>query len=221
MYINNDEIWKEISKKIIIPNKNLENVNYIVLKNKESIPKKLRINGNYWIVTNEPINHSFNNNKHPDKIYNNYKIIYNGVATNLYGRIINHLFNSRFSGMSGISVDLYCDVLPKKQSHTKAAYGLNKKTPFINDNGIYRRISAKKDLLFLNLSDKEKDYIISCDIERYYFYNGIDITTEKHCDYEWRFYYLPSKESSLSSFIEQQWRKKYGYPQLCSYKEGR
>ena len=70
------------------------------------------------------------------------------------------------------------------------------------------------------LSSEEK-YYISKTHDDIFFKNGINVEDEKHCKYEWRFYYIPILNHSIRDFIEVEWRKLYGTPVLCSYSEGR
>ena len=107
--------WKKQEEKYLkaiseveIPDEQLNNVDYIDLKEKkdiEVIPEKG--GGCYWIWTNEPIKHYFHKHITPQK-FNNGEIIYNGITLkNVRARVNHHLIGEIGAGWSGISIDLY------------------------------------------------------------------------------------------------------------------
>lgn len=69
-----------------------------------------------------------------------------------------------------------------------------------------KKINNKDDII------KNKDVI--------YFKNGINIFDNKHINYNWIVYYLEIDNHNIRDYIEIEWRKKYGVPQLCSYTSG-
>lgn len=185
----------------------------------EKIPKNK--GGIYFITTNENINHSFHNkNKKFPKIHDDFTIIYNGTSSDLYSRSKNHLMRDKNKGMSGISVDILTTE-EKVESHTKCCFSTNKrkKTPFIIETET--RISEFNQCYQLNTSEKEQKFISENNNKIIYFRNGINVLSEKHINFEWKFYYLIIESHSVRDIVETNWRKKYGTPILCTYHEGR
>ena len=216
------ENFNSFSEKMWIPNENLDGCIKVLLKKQEDfdlIPKKV---GAYWILTDEPINHSMSSsNIQKPNIINGFEIIYNGVASNLNSRSKEHLFREKCEGQSVISVDLYIEQKNISDSHVKYAWfdkiqGKGKKTPYI----LKEKISCKDDIFLLNLSNEEIEFVKNCEKNYIKFWNGININWNKHKDFNWYFCYYESN-TFLADLIEKKWRKVYGKPKLCSYTEGR
>src|SRR5690606_37797450 len=167
--------WKEIDleiynfeNKIIIPNENLENVPFIVVKSYDDLLKIPKKGGCYWIWTDRVINHSFNNQKHPNK-FDNGEIIYNGIAKDdIRGRIQKHLLGHAEEGFSAVSIDLYFNTNVK--SHKKKICSKYKNSAYLGN----KRIREKELLEFLNFSNDEKLFINNNESEEFYFRNGIN-----------------------------------------------
>jgi hypothetical protein len=49
-------------------------------------------------------------------------------------------------------------------------------------------IRSKDDFYKINLSEKEKEVLQGLEYEKIYFRNGIDVTEEKHREFEFRVY---------------------------------
>lgn len=197
----------------------LEGLSYVTIESMDDfkqIPKGK--GGVYFIVTNEPIDHSFHYHKMPQRLTDGYEIIYNGTAQDLQDRAKKHLFRSVSKGMSGISIDLLTTG-EKVESHTKCCYDANKraKTPFVNGT----RIASTEQLESMNFSEHEKEYIRNHQGQTLYFKNGINALDEKHNKYSYRFYYQIILSHSVRDIVETTWRKKNGVPRLCTYTEGR
>lgn len=189
----------------------------------EHIPKKIQ--GTYWICTNEPITHCLHKGVNiPKKLENNFQIVYSGSSCDLRDRAKQHLL--RISGvygtMSGISVDILQQAPTNKSSHAKCLWtpAKNKKLPKILKIDQYVKPVDKEDILnSMYLSAEEQSYVSNTnDI---FFKNGINVEDEKHRPYKWIFYYTQIMNHSIRDFIEIKWRKLYGIPVLCSYSEGR
>ena len=204
------------------PNDKLHFCEYIKLTKESDFEKIPRNKGGiYFITTNENINHSFHNkNKKFPKIHDDFTIIYNGTSSDLYSRAKNHLLRDKNKGMSGISVDILTTE-EKVESHTKCCFSKNKKkkTPFIIETGT--RISDFNQCYQLNIFEKEQKFISENKNKIIYFKNGINVLSEKHINFEWKFYYLIIESHSVRDMVETNWRKKYGTPILCTYHEGR
>lgn len=204
----NENIWT--------PDAALSQIPYVVITRQEDLKNVPKTNGAYWIVTNEPVNHSmFGNKEFPVKI-GDFEIIYNGIAGDLQGRAKAHLLRTKCAGMSGISVDLYMgDQCPK--SHIKAAFSTKKKVPYIGG----QRVATQSDLQKMALSSQELAWLKQqCDEDEILFWNGINVLWPKHRPFEWRFYYF-EEEKIMTDMIENKWRERYGKPRLCSYNDGR
>jgi len=205
------------------------------LKNSTDLHNIPNMGGCYWILTNFPINHSFNkefNNRPPIINVNNinYEVIYNGQASNLRSRIKQHLLNSsdKVSGMSGISVEITTNYKQgTKISHNKIAYTSNtrKKTAYneiTNQKLTLHELNAFKTdetiTNYLNLPENNNEQ------STLYFKNGINIAEDKYKSFSWLVLYYNMNESiynDLSNIIETHWRNKNGMPKLCTYKCGR
>jgi len=213
-----DALIREQTKAWIVSDDNLNNVDFVEIKNKndfERIPNK---GGVYWISTNEPIVHSLHKRKTPQK-NNDFEIIYNGLAKdNVRSRIKKHLFREESAGWSAISVDILLEGNDPK-SHTKIAMAPGRvKVPYIN-NAPVRNLRL---LSQFNLSEEERNFIQkNSNKGHFYFSNGIDCLSAKHNNFIYRVYFITELSEVYSSFIEKAWRKKCGYPRLCSYKSGR
>lgn len=193
------------------------------IKDIEKIPKKIQ--GTYWISTNEPILHCLNKGVNiPKKLDNNFQIVYSGSSCDIRDRAKQHLLriNGVFGTMSGISVDILQQAPTSKSSHAKCIWSpvKNKKLPKISKLNQYVKPLDKSDILnIMYLSPEEKSYISNTN--EIFFKNGINVEDEKHRQYEWIFYYTMIMNHSIRDFIEIEWRKLYGIPVLCSYSEGR
>lgn len=214
---------KNIISDIIIPNKNLSNIHSIKLTTIKDFDLLPKTRGNYFIVTNKEINHSFHNEntlKFPEKINDNLHIIYNGITDNIQLRIKQHLLRKNVTNIpSGISIELITNFAYNK-SHTKKLLSLNSsKIPYIN-----KEKASIENIKNLNLS-KEESFIINDYItkktDNVYFKNGIDITNNIHNKFDWYIYYVEVKDKILNEYIEQKWREEFGLPKLCTYSFGR
>lgn len=183
--------------------------------------------GLYWITSNEPINHCLNSGLYClTNINDDSKIIYNGSSGDIRSRIKEHLYRIDEKGgegsQSGISIDILNKNFDdnKKISHIKCLYGENKKTPKYFKEGKIKKINNKNDIINdIYFSKEEINIIKSKDV--IYFKNGINIFDNKHKKFNWVVYYLEIDNHNIRDYIEIEWRKKYGVPQLCSYISGR
>lgn len=212
--------WLEQEKKFLdaikdveIPNQNLNNVDFKLLKTSADINSIPSGGGCYWIWTNEPVKHSLHKHKTPDS-FDRGEIIYNGIAKDdVKGRIFHHLFGFEDAGWSGISLDIYTN---KSVSHRKKACSPTGKVPYLHN----QPIKTKNQLLQLSLSENEKEYINGYNGDVFYFRNGVNITEEKHKNYDYRAYFITGLTSLYLEHIEKTWRE-FGLPKLCSYSSGR
>jgi hypothetical protein len=212
--------WLEQEKKFLdaikdveIPNQKLTNVDFILLKTSADVNSIPSGGGCYWIWTNEPVKHSLHKHKTPD-IFDSGEIIYNGIAKDdVKGRIFHHCFGFEDAGWSGISLDIYTK---KSVSHRKKACSQTGKVPYLNN----QPIKTKNQLMQLYLSENEKNYINGNEGDVFYFRNGINITEEKHINYDFRAYFITGLTSLYLEHIETKWRE-FGLPKLCSYSSGR
>jgi len=210
-----------------VPDAELSGISSVRIKSLtdvEDIPR--RIQGTYWISTNEPITHCLHKGVSiPKKLGNSFQIVYSGTSCDLRERAKQHLLrtNGVYGTMSGISIDiLQQPPSTNKSSHAKLLWSpaRNKKLPKILKSNNYVKPLDKTDILnILHLSPEEKSYI--SDTNEVFFKNGIHVQDEKHRPYEWIFYYTPIMNHTIRDFIEIQWRKLHGIPVLCSYSEGR
>lgn len=238
-----NEIWQQEEQKFLkaihdvrIPNQKLKEVPFITPHSKEDFEQIPASGGCYWIWTNEPVLHSLHKNDTPTS-FDGGEIIYNGIAKdNVRGRAKHHLLGEVDAGWSGISLDIYFgDTI----SHRKKALSEKGKVPYIKENSIVKRaikakglskgdtierfkpIRSKNDFLKIHLTDSEKKTLEKAGYENIYFRNGIDITEDKHKEFEFRVYFITGLSSLYLDFIEKKWRKDFGLPKLCSYSSGR
>lgn len=238
-----NEIWHEEEVKFLkaiedvkIPDGKLNDVSFIIPKSKEDFEQIPASGGCYWIWTNEPVIHSLHKNITPTP-FDDGEIIYNGIAKdNVRGRALHHLLGDVDAGWSGISLDLY---FGDTKSHRKKAFSNSGKVPYIQEDYIrkkgsvkygfkkgdvvkkYIALKSKTDLLKIHLHDTEKKELEKFEEKDFFFRNGIDLTDEKHSNYEFRVYFITGLSSLYLDFIEKKWREKYGLPKLCSYSSGR
>lgn len=238
-----NEIWQEEDQKFLvairdikIPNGNLDDVAFIVVKEISDFEKIPTGGGCYWIWTNEPVYHTLHKNPTP-KPFEGGEIIYNGIAKDdVIGRIKHHLLGAIDAGWSGISLDIYFgDTI----SHRKKALSEKGKVPYILEKAIVKRaiptkklkrgdeierlkpIRTKEDFLHIYLSEKEREQILQESIDKIHFRNGINIFDEKHKVFEFRVYFITGISPLYLDFIEKKWRKDFNLPKLCSYSSGR
>lgn len=222
-----EEKFKKLEKKIKIPDKFLNKVDFVVLKTKNDFNLIPNTGGCYWVWTNEPVKHRFHQNKIPKKIHRG-EIIYNGIAKdNVQNRIIHHLQGEQNAGWSGISLDIY---YKKSISHRKKVMSAKGKVPYVecppnSRNGKkddeLKPIRDKKLLFKLFLSKKEKSFLKKSYKKEYYFRNGVNIFEPKHRRYKFKVYFITGLETLYTEYIEKKWREKFGLPKLCSYSAGR
>ena len=239
-----NNIWREEEKKYLqaiqdvrIPNASLDDVDNISPKVADDFSVIPSEGGCYWIWTNEPVLHSLHKNPTP-KPFNSGEIIYNGIAKdNVRARVMHHLLGQEDAGWSGISLDIYFgDTI----SHRKKALSEKGKVPYISEQTILKRsiksknlkkgdvverlkpIRNKEDFLKIFLSEKEKSLLEKTEYNKIFFRNGINITEEKHAQYDFKVYYITGLSSLYLEFIEKKWREDNGWlPKLCSYSSGR
>ncbi|MEE9378407.1 MAG: hypothetical protein V3V33_10265 [Candidatus Lokiarchaeia archaeon] len=215
-----DKKVKEFEKSIEIPNAELDNVPFVILKSEDDFEKIPKKGGCYWVVTNEPIIHKFHKHGLPKKM-RDMEIIYNGVAKdNVHHRIKQHLLiNKEDPGWSAIRIDLLLKT--HRAYHRQKAMSIKPRTrvPYFDD----KEIRKFEDLLKLNLSQIEIEYVLAHkDAEAFHFKNGINIFDEKHKNYDYKVYFIADLKSiTYLDFIEKKWREQYGLPKLCSYLSGR
>lgn len=199
----------------------------IVIKKSDDFDLISNKPGLYWITTNEQINHCLNSGLNClTNINDDSKIIYNGSSGDIRSRIKEHLYRSDEKGGEGTQSGISIDILNKnfennkKISHVKCLWGENKKTPKYFKDGKIKKINDKNDIINeIYFSKEEKNIIKKNNV--IYFKNGINIFSEKHKKYNWTIYYLEIDNHNIRDYIEIEWRKKYGIPQLCSYTSGR
>lgn len=214
----NDENLKFLilEKEAHIPDSYLSAVPSVTLRTEDDFEKVPHEGGCYWIWTNEPIAHSLHKRGIP-KPFDGGEIIYNGLAKDaIRGRAKHHLMGNPTAGWSGISVDIF---LGNTRSHRKKAMSPSGKVPYVND----RPIRTKDQLLQLNLSFSEREFINVSRDEVFHFRNGINVFDDKHKQFTYRIYFITARLQSISyfPFIEKKWRGKSGSPKLCSYISGR
>src|SRR6185312_897683 len=204
-------VWKTEEQKFLqaiqnvkIPNKTLDEVDFVILKKASDFDKIDSGGGCYWIWTNEPVIHTLHKNKAPEQ-FDSGEIIYNGIAKDdVKGRIKHHLLGHVDAGWSGISMDVY---FGDTQSHRKKGLSQSGKVPYLkekfilkrgnkklgNKRGdeieIYKPIRLVGDLLKIHLSEEEKAFISQNGTSKIHFRNGIDIFDVKHQPYEFRAYF--------------------------------
>ncbi|MEK6881882.1 MAG: hypothetical protein AABY22_19850 [Nanoarchaeota archaeon] len=222
--------WQEENLKINqtlnlikIPDEKLIDVSYVDIKYRSDLKKLPVKSGVYWIYTDEPIHHSFNDNPCSYKINDGdltLTPIYNGSSiSSIRGRISSHLFSNDIENktdagnMSGISVDVFPKI---STSHRKNIWSkTGKKLPLFNN----KKIVSKSDIDLSSFSTEEINIINSGD--EIFFANGINVESDKHKDFCFRVYYIYNIHDVYCSHIENQWRINYGCPKLCTYVEGR
>lgn len=234
-WVNQEKKFLKAIKNVEIPNSKLENVDCIEIKSQEDLKNIPNGGGCYWIWTNEPVMHTLHKNKLPDEL-NSGQIIYNGIAKDdVKGRVFHHLFGFEDAGWSGISLDIYKN---NSQSHRKKAMASSGKVPYVLENKIIKRgtkkknikkgdeittlspIKTKNQLLKINLSNEEQEFINSTNHSKYFFRNGINIVDNKHKIFSFKVYFITGLSSLYLEFIEKKWREN-GLPRLCSYSTGR
>lgn len=234
-WIKQEKKFLTAIKNVEIPNANLDKVNNIIVKTKCDLSKIPDGGGCYWIWTNEPVTHTLHKHNLPTNIQKG-QIIYNGIAKDdVRGRISRHLFGSVDATWSGISIDIFNG---KSDSHRKKAMSGKGKVPYITVQKEVKRANKRKGvkkgeiidelspirrkelLLKLPLSQAEENYINGTEVSQYYFRNGIDITEDKHNNYEFEVYFIIGLSSFYLEYIEKKWREN-GLPRLCSYSTGR
>jgi hypothetical protein len=220
-YIDTDE---KIIYSISLPCEKLLICKKIVIEKSSDFDLISNKHGLYWIATNEPINHCLNSGLNClTNINNDSKIIYNGSSGDIRSRIKEHLYRSDEKGGEGTQSGISIDILNKnfddnkKISHIKCLWGENKKTPKYFFEGKIKKINDIINDIYFSKEEintiKNKDVI--------YFKNGINIFDNKHKKFNWFVYYLEIDNHNIRDYIEIEWRKKYGVPQLCSYTSGR
>jgi hypothetical protein len=173
IWIEYEEAFENCITKVILPDKELTNVDQILIKSEKDLENIPEGGGSYWIWTNEPVYHSLHKNQTPQPLKGG-EIIYNGIAKDdVKGRIRHHLFGKEDAKWSGISVDIY---LGKSSSHRKKACCPEKKVAYINNEPI----RSVPQLLKLFLSEEEKQFINASKSETIYFRNGINISDPIH-----------------------------------------
>jgi hypothetical protein len=212
-WLEQEKIFLEAIKDVEIPNNTLANVDFTLVKNCNDLNSIPSGGGCYWIWANEPVKHSLHKHKNPNS-FEGGEIIYNGIAKeDVKGRIYHHLFGFEDARWSGISLDIYTN---KSVSHRKKACSQLGKVPYLDS----KPIRNKEQLLQLHLSKNERDYILSNELDVYFFRNGINITDDKHKVYDFKVFYITGLTSLYLEHIEKQWRE-FGLPKLCSYSSGR
>lgn len=236
IWLEEEKIFLKAIENIKIPNATLDNVSFVTPHTSNDLNVIPESGGCYWIWTNEPVNHYLHKNETPVP-FNGGEIVYNGIAKdNVRGRVKHHLFGHVDAGWSGISLDVYFD---ETTSHRKKALSEKGKVPFIKieeslkrgntKKGLkkgdlvqkYKPIRAKEDFLNIFLSEIEKNEIENMDINRIYFRNGINITEDKHKNFQFKVFYITNLSPLYLEFIEKKWRQENGLPKLCSYSSGR
>jgi len=231
-----ESIWKKEEKKfkrlqarIRIPNRNLDQVDWVSPKRESDFTRIPATGGCYWIWTNEPVRHRFHRNRIPGRIKNG-EVIYNGIAKdNVQQRVKHHLLGEIDAGWSGVSLDIYPG---EARSHKKKVWSRlpRAKVPYI-DKFLGKAISKNpceyeplkdKDSIFkLYLSSQEKQFIRTSNQATYYFRNGINLFDRKHRKFTFRIYFIVGLESLYLEYVEKAWRERFGLPRLCSYSSGR
>lgn len=219
------KFFKDLDKKVKIPNEELSKVDSVILTGKdEKISEKIPVSGGcYWIWTNEPVYHRLHRNKIPQKIKGG-EIIYNGIAKdNVRQRVKHHLLGEKHARWSGISMDIYPQ---KSKSHRKKAMSTSGKVPFLYEanrkkNKGFKPIRSKELLLKLFLSNEEKKLVKTASKKVWYFRNGINISEKKHNKFKFRVYFITGLSWLYLEYVEKKWRERYGLPRLCSYSSGR
>ncbi len=212
-WLEQEQKFLNAIKDVEIPNANLENVDFKLVKNNNDLNSIPSGGGCYWIWTNEPVKHSLHKHKTPNA-FNGGEVIYNGIAKDdVKSRVFHHLFGFEDAVWSGISLDIYTK---NSVSHRKKACSPTGKVPYIKKLSIRN----KTQLLNLHLSEIERAYINENNSDVFYFRNGVNISENKHCNFDFKVYYIIGLTSLYLEHIEKQWRE-FGLPKLCSYSTGR
>ena len=210
---------------INIPDDKLRGTSFLKIYNEEQlkyIPTKA---GNYWIVTNEPINHCFNSSTSvPTNDDFGHMVVYNGVSSNLRSRMKEHLLREEKLSIPGTQSGISVDILTTHTQGSHVKYLLSeeqtKKVPKIIVNNKKTKIISKQDILSnIYLTEDEEEFIKSN--SNVLYRNGINITEKKHTRFNWYFFYTENENHSIRDYIETKWRERYGVPHLCSYSVGR
>ena len=216
-WVEQEQIFLQAIEGVQIPNASLGNVDYIEFLTPEDFDRIPNGGGCYWIWTNENVMHSLHKNNLPTR-FNNGEIIYNGIAKDdVRSRIKHHLIGEVDAGWSGISLDIYQS---ESISHRKKAMSSTSRSKVPNIDGTHIRTISQ--LLQLNLSDVERNYIQNSNQNAYYFRNGINVFDSKHKSNLFRAYFITGLQSLFLEFIEKKWREdSQCLPRLCSYSSGR
>jgi hypothetical protein len=223
-WIEQDKYVQNFEASLPFPKWDLSDVPSLLVKHQEDLKSLPKGGGCYWIWTDEPVWHKLHKEKEiPKKVKYSTKdgaIVYNGIAKdNVKARLMHHLFGDPNQGWSGISMDI---LKYDAQSHAKKAMSTNGKSKvamLLNGTPI-RDIDTLLDNL--HLSEDEKNYIYQHSETDIYFRNGINVTEEKHKNFDFVVFYITGlKSKSYLEYIEKKWRDEYKLPQLCSYKSGR
>ena len=221
---------------IVVPDAELSKLTHVTLTSMEDLKNIPNESGCYWIMTNEPIRHCFNSGSDcPGVLPDGFSVVYNGITVGMRGRAKQHLLRQdlkgSFGSTSGISVDLLKETDVKKgvsKSHVKwmwqnANAAKKHKLPKVLKGGQYcqmQRDASKQDIMdTLHLSETEKE--MAANREELIFKNGINVADQKHALYTWKFVFVPISVNGVRDYVECTWRKMYGVPSLCTYKEGR
>lgn len=212
-WLRQERIFFEAIRYVEIPNRNLDQVDSILLRNRNDLTQIPSGGGCYWIWTNEPVYHSLHRHPTPTN-FDGGECIYNGIAKDdVKGRVFHHLFGYEDASWSGISMDIYTN---NSVSHRKKACSPSGKVPYINNIPIRNR----EQLLMLHLSENETNYVGHQQTNVFYFRNGINIEEDKHINFDFRIYFIVGLTSLYLEYIEKKWRE-FGLPKLCSYSTGR
>jgi hypothetical protein len=222
---------KRVVYRVDVPDAHLSCTKKAYANQLQSIPN---VAGNYWICTNEPIDHCFNDGRNlPKASIAGMAVVYNGTSNKLRTRAAEHLLRRNISTKSGISVDLMYSPFPG--AFFKCAWSsFKKKVPKVREmtycdmndfDYLYPESSFVDSTSFrmtcdaLHLSDEEEasamDHLGIFDA--LYFKNGIDVNDSKHRKYTWMFAYIEMDDAHIRSHVEVEWRRRHGTPALCSY----
>lgn len=217
---------EKICFEIEIPSKHLSELTSVHVRTLDDLRSIPATSGNYWILTNEPINHCFHAGKHVpeairDELRDDFFVVYNGTTSSLRSRTKQHLLRTQggFGSQSGISVDMLKHPVGEI-SHVKYIWGEHRKLPKIIIEGEYRK-PPNKEAIVSRLYLTEEERTLCNETDELYFKNGINVQDEKHIPFQWIFVYMPIEVHEIRDYIEREWRKLYGIPCLCSYSIGR
>lgn len=213
---------------INIPDAELTGITTILIRGLEDIINFIpsRMSGCYWIMTDEPINHSFNNCAYLPKkrASDGLSIVYSGVSDNLRVRLKEHLLrqDGRMCN-SGSRSAMSIDVLPPDsliKHHVKCAWGDKKKLPKILIQGNESEVLYRKPESFEEICQALRIETTTI-MRELYFKNGIDVRQPRHASFQWKVAFVPLKVHCIRDYVENEWKKRHGCPILCTYKEGR